>query len=471
MLSSLMLPRQQSLEKLFYAMIAFALLGPTLGVKLVVFKLTFFRVAFFALAVALILRWVNDKSIEASHMYRIRWYWAFFAFWVAYAAISLTWVIDLGKGIKYLTFLLMMTLLCLSFPFFAKTEKQFWQTMRTLFWVFFAIVAFGFFESITFFHLPSSRYWGKPVSNVTSVFQNQNDLATAITLALPFIGTALYMLKASRRTKVLTYITVVVALYCLLATGSRSNTMMALPLILLVWAVSLLFTVDREKLKKNFLRGMGVFLSIVLIVGLLNVTLLSGGENSARAKLASTFGIFLDLKGDWNVPTDQEGIEKGEGTGGTSITVRKNLLLYGLHYLQESNYMGVGAGNVEAHNETNLGKGINKVNIHNWWAEVLVNFGVLIFVMYMVLYFGLLRRLWRLASIKRSPHVSPLIRWGALSSLLSLTGFFIGGVAPSSCIHFTPMWISYGVALAVVVLGEQQRKKAEQETEATTVNS
>jgi teichuronic acid biosynthesis protein TuaE len=460
MLSSLMLPRQQWLEKLFYAMIAFALLGPTLRVPLIPgFKLTFFRVAFFALAVALILRWVNDKRIEASHMYRIRWYWAFFAFWVAYAAISLTWVIDLGRGIKYLTFLLMMTLLCLSFPFFAKTEKQFWQTMRTLFWVFFAIVAFGFFESITFFHLPSSRYWLDDAPNITSVFRNQNDLATAITLALPFLGTSLYMFKTTRRTKVLAYITVIVASYCLLATGSRSNTMIALPIILLVWVVSLPFTVNREKLKKNFLRGLSVFFSIILIVGLLNVSLLSGGKNSARAKLASTFGIFLDLKGDWKVPTDEEGVSEGEGTGGTSITVRQSLLLYGLKYLQESNYMGVGAGNVEAHNETKLGKGINTVNIHNWWAEVSVNFGVLIFVMYMALYFGLLYWLWRLASMKRSPHVSPLIRWGALSSLLSLTGFLIGGVAPSTCIHFTPMWISYGVALAVVVLGEQHGKR------------
>jgi hypothetical protein len=463
-----MLPRQQWLEKLFYTMIAFALLGPTLRVPLIPgFNLTFFRVSFFALAVALILRWVNDKSIEASHMYRIRWYWAFFAFWVAYAAISLTWVIDLERGIKYLMFLLMMTLLCLSFPFFGKTEKQFWQTMQTLFWVFFVIVAFGFFESITFFHLPSSRYWLDDAPNITSVFRNKNDLATAITLALPFIGTSLYMFKATRRTKVLAYITVIVALYCLLATGSRSNTMMALPLVLMVWAVSLPFTVDREKLKKNFLRGLVVFLSIILIVGVLNVTLLTGGKNSARTKLASTFGIFLDLKGDWKVP-DQGGVPEGEGTGGTSITVRKNLLLYGLNFLQESNYMGVGAGNVEAHNETKQGKGINTINIHNWWAEVLVNFGVLIFVMYMALYFGLLSRLWRLATVKRSPHVSSLIRWGALSSLLSLTGFLIGGVAPSTSIHFTPMWIAYGVALAVVVLGEQQRKKAEQEPKATT---
>ncbi|SFI64725.1 O-antigen ligase family protein [Thermoflavimicrobium dichotomicum] len=448
---------QKRLELIFYFMIAFALLGPTLGIDLhPEFKLTFFRIAFFVLLAFLIIRFLKYKDLEASHLYPIRWYIAFFAFWFIYAVISLAWVIQIKFGIRYVFFLFMMILLCLAFPYFARDEKRIWRSLGVAFAVFSIMVYFGLFESVTYFHLPSSRYWGSKSASVTSFFQNQNDFATTITLALPFLATALHTLNLRRKMKVFLYFTIIFALYCLLATGSRSNTFFALPLIFVVWVIALPFTVPKEKLtKNNIFKGVAVVLSIALIVGLLSQFLLA--ENG-RAKLASTIGIFQDLKsGTMNIHELDE-VEKGEGTGGQSITVRKYLLLYGLDFLQKSHYLGVGAGNVEAHMKGK--KGVNKVNIHNWWAEVLVNFGVIVFVLYMALYLWLLYQLWLLAQIKKSPSISPVIRWGAIASLLSLIGFFFGAIAPSSCIHFTPMWSTIGIALAIVAIGNKQKQKA-----------
>jgi O-antigen ligase len=393
-------------------------------------------------------------------MYPVRWYAAFFLFWWLYGLVSLTWAVSVGDGVRYLIFLGMMLPLALSFPFFLHSEENFWKTMRVLFWVFASIVFYGVFESITLIHLPSSRFFGKASASVTSVFKNQNDLATCITLALPFVATALYMLKLGRKQKWFIYATGVLCLYVLVATGSRSNTFFALPLAALVVFASLFVAIEREKLtKKNIGIALLAILAAVVIVNVMSAMFLSNeARMQAKAKLESTFGFLADIrKGSWSVDDGETGVIHGET--GESATVRKYLILNGLKFLARSHYMGVGAGNIEP-----LMKGapkVNKVNMHNWWAEVLVNFGVVIFVLYMSLYFLMLWRLWKLARLRLSPGISPVLRWGAVSSLASLVGFFFGGMGPSTCIHFTPMWISHGIGLAVIALGENQKKKCQ----------
>jgi teichuronic acid biosynthesis protein TuaE len=446
----------KNLGMIFYLFIFFALLGPTFGINLhPEFKLTFFRILFFVLLFGLAARYLKYKKWELDHLEPIRWYAFFFIFWFVYALISLAWVINMSLGIRYIVFLAMMLLFCFSYPYFIKGLKEVRTTLAVLFVAFVIMVYFGVFESVTYVHLPSSRYWGYDSASVTSFFNNQNDFATMITISFPFLITALYGLKLNKKLKVFIYITIIFTIYCLLATGSRSNTFFALPLIIIAGLISIPFTVAREKLtKKNIFKGIAVVLSISLFSGILSYFLLANNE---RQKLASTFGIFQDLK---TGPTDLTELENGEvvqgaGTGGHSITSRKFLLLHGLDFLQKSYYFGVGAGNVEAHMK---GKsGVNTENIHNWWAEILVNFGVLVFLPYMFLYAWLVYRLWNLARLKKSAHVSPVLRWAALACMLSLIGYFFGGMAPSTAIHFTPMWTVLGLSLAIVALGERQK--------------
>jgi teichuronic acid biosynthesis protein TuaE len=454
-MSTLPLPRQPKLNMLFNLMVIFAVLGPTLGIPMPGFKMTFFRLAFILLAAGLILRWVDQQRLESFHMYPVRWFTGFFAFWFAYAVLSLTWVVNMGMGIKYVVFLFTMLLLCLSFPFFVKSEKNLEQTSQVLFGVFSLIVVYGLVEAVTFWHLPSSRYFGEDSGDPTSFFSNQNDFATAITLGLPFLATAMYMIPMRRKLRTMVYIIGVIALCCLFVTGSRSNSGFALPLAFLTWLAILPFSVKREDLnRKNITKGIVLVLVAAIITVGLTSTLLS---DKTRSKLGTTLGVIHDLRQPWNFQDDgqQPQGEEEPASGDKSIAIRKYLIMNGLHFLRNSHYMGVGAGNIEA-----LMKGApgveGKTNMHNWWAEVLVNFGVPIFVMYMGLYFWLLYRLWRLASLKQSPRISPWIRWGAVASFISLIGYFFGGMSPSTAIHFTPMWVVYGFALAVIATGERE---------------
>lgn len=458
MVSELLFSKQKRLDNLFYLMIAFALLGPTLGVPISEnFNLTFFRVAFLLLAAGIALRFAFEKNLETSHMYPVRWYGAFFLFWFAYGVIALSWSASLSAGVVYLFKLGMMLPLALSFPFFLKSEQKFWKTQRVLFWVFSGIILFAVFESITLIHLPSSNAFGRLSATVTSFFTNQNDLATCITLGLPFLASSLYMLKLERKHKWFIYIVGVLALYTLLATGSRSNTFFALPLAVLPLIVLLPKVVDRSKLtRKNIFKGIiAVLVAFILANGLSAIFLSEAAREQAKGKLSSTFGFLMDIqKGAWDVNEGDDEVIPGDT--GQSATVRKFLLLNGLNFLHNSHYMGVGPGNIEVYMDG--APKVDRVNMHNWWGEVLVNFGVLIFVLYMALYFLMLWRLWKLASLKHSPALSPILRWGAYSTMAALTGYFFGGMAPSTAIHYTPMWICYGLALAIIVLGENKLK-------------
>lgn len=459
MVNDLLLPRQKRLEFLFYLTIIFALLGPTLGIPITEgFTLTFFRVVFVLLMAGFMLKVASQKSLEASYLFPIRWYAAFFAFWFLYALLSLTWVVSINDAIRYIVFLGMMLLLTLSLPYFIRTELKFWRTQQVLLGVFAAMILFGVFESITLLHLPSSRGYGFDSAIVTSVFHNQNDFATCITLGLPFLITALYLLDLNKRHKWFIYFIAVFSVYVLLATGSRSNTFFAFPLIISVLLVMIPFVMDRKKItKKNLMITLGAILLGTIIVQSMSVAFLSTeARERAKEKLNTTFGMFSDLnKGSWNI---EEGDDKViEGDTGKSVTVRKYLLLNGLHFLAKSHYMGVGAGNIEPLMEG--APKVDKVNMHNWWAEILVDFGVINFTLYMALYFWMLWRLWKLAWKKTSPQISKMVRWGAVSCFAAMVGYFIGGMAPSTAIHFTPMWICYGLSLAVIVLGETQKKQ------------
>ncbi|WP_380165133.1 O-antigen ligase family protein [Kroppenstedtia sanguinis] len=453
-MSFLWMTGQRQLNRLFHLMVICAVLGPTLGVTIFPgFRMTGFRVLLLLLVGGWIIHRVRHHSLESSPWIPVRWYVAFFACWAIYGVLSLFWAGHWELGLRYTSFLIMMLLLCLSFPYFIHSPGSIRCTSRILFGVFFVLVIFGWLESLTAWHLPVSRYSGENQPYPTSFFTNQNDFATAITLGLPFLVTALYMLPLSRWYKGVIYGTGVIALVCLFMTGSRSNSGLVLPLMALVWGLLIPFTVERWKFNRTrLLQGVGLILLAILLVQQLTSLLL---VQPTREKLGSTLGAIQDLQG-WNFQEEEE--ENAAASGDQSIHTRKALIIQGLRLLHQSHYLGVGAGNIEYYMQAM--PGVDKTNIHNWWAEVLVNFGVVIFIPYMALYFLLLYRLWRLAQVNEQRHLSPWIRWGATSSLIALIGYFFGGMAPSTAIHFTPMWVVLGFALAVVAVGSRGEERS-----------
>jgi teichuronic acid biosynthesis protein TuaE len=118
-----------------------------------------------------------------------------------------------------------------------------------------------------------------------------------------------------------------------------------------------------------------------------------------------------------------------------------------MHFVYSTAGFGVGAGNAEywmAHYSRYYTFGI--LDPHNWWLELLINYGVFIFAGYILFFASILRQLWRAHKEIDGPQ---LMICEAL--LMSLVGFLVATLSSSSVMALTPQWILLAFALAFIV--------------------
>jgi O-antigen ligase len=140
--------------------------------------------------------------------------------------------------------------------------------------------------------------------------------------------------------------------------------------------------------------------------------------------------------------------QQGVGSGAT----RLDLTRFGLTLTGRSYLLGVGPGNAEPRVKQLTGDPTDLGNLHDWWLEVLVDGGLPALVLYLIIYFGLAGAMYRVA---RRARVA-LTRYLAISVLVALIGYAVGCLGPSTAIGFAPMWVLFGLALAVIVRAENE---------------
>jgi len=217
------------------------------------------------------------------------------------------------------------------------------------------LMAIGCWEVLTGNHLSVSRYVDANLrlSRLPSaVFYNTNDFATFLALSTSFFLGLLRM--DSRFFRVLGVVLIAIALFLLDATSSRAN-MLAVACIFVFWFFPFLHSI-RTKWARVFLTGI-LFFSLL-----------------AGAILLFTSGPIQSL---------QREVTEELGSGGT----RMNLIKNSLHFLFESMGLGVGAGNAEWYMEKRRIYDTAEItNVHNWWIELLVNYGLVVMLLYILQY-------------------------------------------------------------------------------------
>ncbi len=79
---------------------------------------------------------------------------------------------------------------------------------------------------------------------------------------------------------------------------------------------------------------------------------------------------------------------------------------------------GVGIGNVEYWMENfRVYETFGILNVHNWWVEILVNFGIFIFVRYVLFYSSLVRSIYRIYRFKVNTFREKIVCESLLLSL------------------------------------------------------
>lgn len=365
----------------------------------------------------------------------------FLAFWVLWAAASLGWAADKLEGMRYLIFLVMMISVSVGTLLVVNSLRMLQIALLILLLTFVLAIGIGMLEILTDFRLPTSGQIAAPARfqwRVTSFFYNTNNFATYIALWLPFLIAPAFF---TRRVMVLAAVAICTSLsvVCFMRTGSRAN-LLALSLVAL--ALLLALALRRGVRIKWWQVILGI---MVLLVAGLGMYLPLGGPFTV---------LNLPEKGieAWQFGTLLDQITAGTGSGGTRISLITN----GLTALVQSGLLGVGPGNAEYHVQRM--PGTERIyRLHNWWMEVLVNGGIFVFGGYLIYYGALLYNLFQV-TVKAE---NELLAYAGISLLAALVGYSVGALGPSSAIHFTPMWIHFGLALAVINLFRKHDFKGE----------
>jgi teichuronic acid biosynthesis protein TuaE len=347
------------------------------------------------------------------------------ALWFAWLSIGLLWAPDKLEAVTYIAIVATMLALVVATAAAGSTRRRLVWFGVSMVAGYLVIAGFTVLEARFGVRLPTSRLLDAATSQayaVTSVFHNQNDLATYIALCWPFMLCAFFFTRRPLLL-LLSAACIVLGAAAFVRTGSRSS--------LIAVGVSSLAAVV---LLSHF--GARLSTRTGKAVGALVVLVLIGG---------AAYLLFNDSDSDMLRQFRLESLVSQSAAGTGSGAIRTSLTSRALEIAGDTFLIGAGPGQAEGIVSSGV-DGLGISNLHNWWLESYVNGGLVGFALHFVFYLGLLVTLWPVA--RRDPD--PLVRYLASGTVLALLGFTIGALGPSSSVSFAPMWIAYGLGLAVV---------------------
>ena len=362
---------------------------------------------------------LNQGQINSSHI-KVKPYLQFLGLWLLYAVLSLAWAASKIDAIREIIFLFMaVSIIFLVVCYFnsLKDLKRFY-TLWLL--ILLPLLGLGFWNHLTGNHLAVSGLADAPERfrfAPTAVFHNQNDFATYLALSLPFVLAFIrYNSKLTKR--LLGIVMLVASLYLIVVTFSRANYL-AVIIGAAFWFVFLLRF--KSKMKTLAVIGLAVLLPFVAFPGQVQDTF-----RTINVQINTLVAAVPQL---------------GEG----GLDVRFNLIRNAFVFLVNSFGFGVGAGNVEYHMANfQVYDTHGTLNVHNWWMEILANYGLFIFAGYVVFYLSLIVGLYKAYGKLRDTSEKMICE----ALLVGLVAFFFASMSASSIMALRPQWIFFAFALA-----------------------
>lgn len=355
----------------------------------------------------------------------------FFVFMLAYYTLTLLWTISPSSTLTYMFYIVCGGVLAVTVIYYGDNEESLSNIFKVSGVAFLLQIFFCILEVYTPFRLPVSPFssylhlFGRDAADSLQVvsiankediptgFQwNPNNLATTMGLIFPF-----FLFHKRTKVKWLGILSVVLIIN---ATGSRANLLAVLIMVL----ASLLFYNKR----KLFLAApilLSLYFFIPSIAGYLQNNFYNSSIGASVTNSVSAIS---------NVIT-------GANERGDSIDVRKTLIRDGLQALGDSYGVGVGGG---ASGTIHSGFGEHAA-MHNFWIELLVDGGVLFFLVFAIWYSVITLRLLRISYRSKNN-----MAYYASASCISMIGFIPGAISASSTIYLLPMWLMLGFGIAVI---------------------
>ena len=337
---------------LFFAIFVSPMGANALSFRFGSFQMTMFRLM---IVILLVVSLVNHKlKVTVKKNY----YTAFLLFWLLYAVFSIAWAIELIAWFKAVFFLFIaFTVLILSDDIF-QSPKDIYGAFRAFF-AGAALQSFiGWYEVFTMdyrFYDPTKvdyvvqYYQHFGVRFPIAMLGNPNDFSTLMLIGF-FIGISFFLLTDKKVWKVV-YLGLSIS-----------------------FAALIFFAESRANI-------IGLLLGIGILVFCLN--------HKKSFVVIAIIGIACMFPQTWTLLEKMLKFKFTSDTG--SDIVRVGLMKTGFDYFLKTYGFGVGAGQFEGWVQRYgspyyIGE---ILNLHNWWMEILTDYGLIVFVGYLIYYIKL----------------------------------------------------------------------------------
>jgi teichuronic acid biosynthesis protein TuaE len=407
------------LENLIYLLIISSFFGPAVAsINVGPFSIFPYRLLFIIVLPFFFIKYFQRDRLTPWSKINVKTIVWFHIIWIIYGLISLIWAKSIKAGIIDFIFLVIGISLILFITFTFNNARHYINLFYVWIFMFLLLLIFGLINNLTLIHFPVSRFYGIDTyqkSIPTSVFANENDFASFISISF-FLALALWNHSKKLVVKLFSSGLLLFALYIMSLTSSRANYI-AILLGLIFW---FLFFASAQM--KKYL------VSAILIFGALALVLVP-------QKIYYGFLSMIDML---STLTDT--------TEGSSVDIRINLIKNSIQFISETFGFGIGAGNSEYYMQV-FGKYPTHtiINIHNWWIEIMVNYGILIFTGYLIIYVGLVYYLYTI--FKKAKDNNRMIAEGLCTALIA---FFLASISPSSQITLNYLWLLFAFAIGFI---------------------
>lgn len=332
--------------------------------------------------------------------------------WTSYSFLSYNWSFVKQVSVVHSILILKKAMLFIIVSIFCRHQTV--KKYAPWFWfsVILVYIVIALWEMLTWQHLPQSLYYNKTNFVPTGPFYGPNQLAAAFNLLLPFI-LFLPEIKKSKFWGVISLLCFFTIMGIIVIEGAR----------IAIIACSCLFLFAFIFLYSARMRRLSLFLMALIIVGLV-----------IFAKPLVSFGTEMFAEEISSIGQESKSFTM------SSIKIRTRLIPQNLEILAESGFKGVGAGNVEHYMLAGrMYKTGGISNSHNFFLELLTNYGIVFFLGFAYLYMLWLYRLWR--AIKMNPENRHYYEMYFFALLM----FLPTSILPSSIIWEHHYWILFAI--------------------------
>lgn len=268
-------------------------------------------------------------------------------------------------------------------------------------------------------------------------YYNVNDLATFFLIGVPVQCVLLTNLKTTKFIKIVKIISIIIEIYVFNLLDSRACSLGVIIGILGILLIAIskrntnkiqdFFKIIKKNKRNSIVVGV-IFITIILISAILII------NNKFQPQYTN-----LD-----------------------SINVRINLIYNGFEFFKQHMFLGIGSGNMDYYMQNYAIYPTNNItSMHNYWMEILVNYGIVIFIIFCICFLKTIIEIMKKYMYSKTKEESSI----CIMLLFFLIAFIIGSISSSNNMTKEWLWLLAGIIISYINITTENSVKEDEEDE------